>query len=272
MTRAHACRNAAIAALVLVAPFLPGCQCWRPSADEGYREGLRLFLAGQHASAETQFRTFLSESPTSIYASDAQCFLGSIALRQGRTSEAESRFRSCLAHPRNEPMADSAAIGIARCHTQRGAYRQCIEACRDILKGNPSTPRADEVLFLLAEACEHAGLKADARRYYREVAGRFPSGAWAPKATERLSGRAAMGKVSPGGRYTVQVLALASAAKAAEHATLLRQRGYPARVVVVRSGRSTLHAVRVGPYATKAVATQVAARLKGEGFDVMIKP
>lgn len=271
MSRTPARRNAAIAALVLVAPLLPGCRCWPTPADHGYREGLRLFLAGRHTRAATQLRAFVSENPTSTHASDAHYFLGAMALKGGNTHEAESHFRSCLGSPRNEQMAASAAIGLARCHCQRGAYRQCIEACRDILRDNPSTPRADEVLFLMGEASEHAGLTSQAHRCYREVAGRFVSGAWAPKAAERLSGKGAALKPTPGGHYTVQVLALGSAAKAAEHATLLRQRGYPARVVVVRSGGRTLHAVRVGPYATRPDAQHVADRLRAEGFSALIK-
>ena len=70
----------------------------------------------------------------------------------------------------------------------------------------------------------------------------------------------------------MQVMALSKPSDAGEHARLLRQRGFPASVVALRSGRSTLYAVRVGPFATRADAELAAARLKAQGFDAILKP
>ena len=63
-----------------------------------------------------------------------------------------------------------------------------------------------------------------------------------------------------------------SAASAAEHARLLCERGYAAQVVAVRASGRTLHAVRVGPYASRSDAKRMAAKLKGQGFEAIVKP
>jgi len=272
MSRARISRQVAVAALLALCPLCPGCRCWPTAATDAYSDALGLFLAGHHTSAEAGFRAFLVEHPSSPYAGDAHYFLGAIALKQGRTREAESHFRSSLAAPRNEAMATGGAVGIARCYLRRGSYRQCVEGCREVLEDRPSCPRADEVLFVMAEALEADGQATEARRYYAQVAERFPSGAWAPKAQERLRGGAATPAASAGGRYCVQVAALGSAARAAEHARRFRQRGYPASVVPLRSGGQVLHAVRLGPYASVAAARRVAATLRGQGFDAIVKP
>jgi len=199
--------------------------------------------------------------------------LGATALQAGRTREAERHLRACLHSPRTEQLRASASLALARCHFQRGDYRKCREACLGILRDEPATPRADEVLFLLGEASERAGLTSEGERYYRRLIEAFPSSPFAHRAKARLGeGPSGLPRASPGGRYDVQVTALVSATNAAEHAKLFRQRGYPARVVKTRGRWGELHAVRVGPYATKADAQRVAARLRAEGFKVLIKP
>jgi cell division protein FtsN len=67
-------------------------------------------------------------------------------------------------------------------------------------------------------------------------------------------------------------MALSSPSDAREHATLLRQRGFPASVVTLEVGGRTLYAVRVGPYATRTDAERTAATLKRQGFDAILKP
>jgi TolA-binding protein len=261
----------AVAALALLIPLGAGCQ-WGLVDESNYAKGAELFLAGQYASAEAPLRAFVTRYPSSSRAAEARCLLGSIALRRGSTREAEQEFQACLRRSPGEQLAARARLGVARCYFQRGEYRQCREACLDIFRDEPSTPRADEVLFLLAEASEHAGLTADARRHFREVTERYPTSPFAAKARSRLEGSPAVPPAAPGGRFHVQVAAFASAARAAEHARLLRERGYPARTATVGSGGRTLHAVQVGPYATEAAAEQAAKRLRAEGFSVLIKP
>ena len=255
--------------LIALFPGCGGCPC---EPEDKYSDGVGLFLAGHRTAADSAFRELVAEYPHSGYASDAEYFRGAIALEQGQTAQAEDHFRKALASPRNEQMEANAAMGLARCFLARRQYRQAIAQCREFLDGHPASPRADEALYVMAEALEADGQTTEAHRYYRQVAGRFPSGAWASKAQQRLRGETPPPAVISGGGYSVQVMALRKPSDADEHARLLRQRGFPASVVALRSGRSTLHAVRVGPFATRADAERAAARLKAQGFDAILKP
>ncbi|HPD14943.1 MAG TPA: SPOR domain-containing protein [Planctomycetota bacterium] len=267
-------RAAAAAALLALAPLFPGCSCVpRPREDARFREGMRLFLVGQYGPAAPLLRDFVREQPSSPRAAEAHYALGGIALHQGQAHEAQARFRECLRSAPAPNLAAGAAVGLARCHFQSGAYAECQAACLDILRKDPATPRADEVLFLLGEACERLGRGTEARGYFRRVADEFRSSPWAARAEARLGGAsAALPPASPSGSFYVQVAALSSSASAAEHARLLAERGYPAAVSTAPSRSGDLFVVRAGPYASRADAERVAAKLKAEGFDVLVKP
>lgn len=260
-----------VACAGLIALF-PGCGGCPREPEDAYSNGVGLFLAGHHGAAAAEFRDLISQHPHSGFASDAEYFLGAIALGQGRTREAEGHFRVALGSPRNEQMETNAAVGLARCFLRQGACRQCIAHVREFLAARPASPRADELLFVLAEAYAADGQGAEARRYYRQVQERFPSGAWASKAGQRLRGETPLPAATPGGVHSVQVMALARRSAAEEHARLLRERGYPAAVTAIRSGGRTLYAVRVGPYASRADAQRVAATLKARRFEAIVKP
>jgi len=264
-------RHGIAACLLALAPFFPGCQCVPTPPPADFEEGVKLFLQGQYSSAEMQLQRFLKDTSSGSQAAQAHAILGSIALRRRDTAGAQEHFRSCLRLDPAEEVAETAHIGLARCHFLRNEYRQCRAACMDFLSDNPDTSRADEALFLMAEATAHDGQAAEAERLYRDVASQFPNSPYASKARSRLS---TGGSPTPtgSGSYTVQIAALASSAKAEGHANSLRSRGYPATVVSMRSGGKTLYAVRAGPYASKADALRAAQRLKAEGFDAIVKP
>ena len=266
-------QGAAMATLAALMPLCPGCLCRpEPRADARYREGMRLFLAGNPAAAAPFLRDFVRDQPASPQAAEAHWALGAIALRQGQTPEAQSRFRECLRSSPSPSLSAAATVGLARCHYQRGAYPECRDACLDIMGKDPANPRADEVLFLLGEACDRMGRGPEARTYFRRVAAEFRYSPYAQRAEARLGGASAVPNTSPGGQYYVQVAALASAGKASEYAQKLSQRGYPVGVGTAPSKTGDLHVVRVGPYATRADAERMAAKLKAEGFEAIIKP
>jgi TolA-binding protein len=275
-TRTHRARpwRFGVAAALALLPLCPGCRCRPPEAreDRRYTDGMRLFLAGSYGAAAPVLRQFVAEQPSNPRVAEAQYALGAIALKSGQPQEAQARFRACLGCSPSRQLAASAAVGLARCHLQRGAYAECKEACLEILRGDPACPRADEVLFLLAEAAERSRQATEAVRIYRKLVAEFRGSPWAQKAEARLTGRSPEPEASPSGQYSVQVVAFASEEKASEHAGLLRGRRYPASVVKVRSGGSNLYTVRVGPYASRADAQRVASRLRAEGFEPIVKP
>jgi TolA-binding protein len=260
-----------LAALLLaLAPLFPGCQC-PPSHPADFEDGVRLFLQGQYASAETHLRSYLRTSPSGAEAAQAHALLGSIALRRRDSVRAEEHFRACLRQSPSQAVAETAHIGLARCRFLRNEFRQCRAACRDFLTAHPDSPRADEAFFLLADATYHDGEPAEAQRIYRDVVSQFPKSPYAAQARARLGGARPV-PPSTGGSFTVQVAALTSSTKAESHARTLRGRGFPASVVRLRSGGKTLYAVRVGPYTTRASADSAARRLKAQGFDGIVKP
>jgi DedD protein len=233
---------------------------------------MRHFLLGSHGVAAASLREFVRDQPSSPQAAEAHWALGAIALHGGQTAEAQARFRECLRCSPSPGLAAGAQVGLARCQFQRGAFADCREACLSILAKDPTTPRADEVLFVLAEANDRLGRGAEARTAYRRIANEFRGSPCAERAEARLGVGTTLPAPSPGGQFHVQVAALASAAKAAEHARLFAERGYPASVVAAATRSGELHLVRVGPYASRADAERAAARLRAEGFEAIVKP
>jgi cell division septation protein DedD len=70
---------------------------------------------------------------------------------------------------------------------------------------------------------------------------------------------------------TVQVASLVDAQKARELVTRLKSKGYDAyEVMATKPGNKIYHRVRVGHFADSNEASQVAARLKREKFEIMI--
>jgi len=265
-------RNLAIGLVGILMPLCPACRCW-PGAEPvhpNYSEGMEHFLAGRRAAAAMALREFVAVAPRDARVAEAHHVLGLIALADGRVREAEGEFRKCL---RNGPSAELAAatrVDLARCALKRRAYLECRAACLEMLDDEPRNPRADEVFFLLAEADEGAGRSGEARQVLRRLVENFPASPFAERARRKLGLAPSTPTVDPGGRYSVQVAAFSLAQNAARHAALLRQRGYPARVVIRASGGTTLHTVRVGPYATRGEAESLAVRLRGEGFEAIV--
>ena len=280
MTRGRLWRSGAIGLLLAVAPFFPGCRCQPAPGEDDYREGLRLFLRQQYGTAEPRLRAALAEELPGSRAAEIHYMLGAIALRRGAAHDARSHFQECLRQPANEQLRINAALGIARSHYQTGEYRQCREACFDVLRTYPRSQRTDEIYFLLAEASRGAGLWADAQEYYRKVAA-MPSSRWAKDAAVRLGGGeppqppTILPAPAPaaGGQFYVQVAALKSASRAADQSKALRAKGYPAIVSHARVGAEDFHTVQVGPYATREDAQRGVARLRADGFESpSIKP
>jgi tetratricopeptide (TPR) repeat protein len=273
-------RRLALAVTLATLPLWPGCQCV-PGAittdDAAFQDGMRLFLAGNHSAAASQLRAFLAKNPAPMDAADAHYCLGAIALKQGDTQGAESHFRAALGAARNDSLRQGAEIGLARCTFVRGDYRQCREACQELLRDGRASSRADEVLFLLAEASERAGLAADARQHYQQVIARFPNSPLASSARTRLGGgpppSPGPSAAPPAGGYTIQVAALATAAAARDLARRLEKEGYAASVAATSVGGRELHTVRVGPYTTETAAQVAAGRLRTAGYrTVLIRP
>jgi cell division septation protein DedD len=77
---------------------------------------------------------------------------------------------------------------------------------------------------------------------------------------------AAAGGVPAQGRFLVQVFAGRDRASAEGVVAGLRERGYGVRVSSERDGSGQLYKVRVGGYATREEAEQVAERLRGQGY------
>ncbi len=277
-------RGLAIAVATVMASLACGCLPWdgRPTKDDAaYREGMRQFLAGRHSEAKRHLESFLAKGPRATDAADAHYTLGAIALRAGEAQEATRHFSAALRSPRNDDVLVGAELGLARAQFLKGEYRQCRATCEDLLGDDRFAARADELLMLLAESTERAGLHSEAQRYYQQLVRRFPSSPLADRARQRLgeapgsvtpTAPPSMPPATPIGRFSVQVAALGSASKAEALRRRLSAQGYPALVKMIRAGSRSLHAVRVGSYRTEGEAKRAAAQLKRAGHSTIIKP
>ncbi|MGH7858522.1 MAG: tol-pal system protein YbgF, partial [Candidatus Binatia bacterium] len=109
-----------------------------------------------------------------------------VALRDGRTEEAE---RELLAFAREEPtsdLADNAWFWLAESRLARGHTAGAIEAYRTAIDRYPEGNKIPDALFKLGVAFEAVGNGGAAREAWQELVRRFPTSAAAETAAERL--------------------------------------------------------------------------------------
>ncbi len=71
-------------------------------------------------------------------------------------------------------------------------------------------------------------------------------------------------------RFAVQVAALSTSAAAGDLVARLKKDGFTAHVETVTTGGSTLHRVRVGPFASRDEAQRAAEKMKAAGFKASV--
>jgi DedD protein len=137
----------------------------------------------------------------------------------------------------------------------------------DALQGDPSAAAADPAAESAAAAPVATGSEVRAAAedapagIARDVA-QAAAGAKPPAATAAPEPASAAPTDPGSGRYVVQVASFGSVANANVLAETLRGHGYGVLSDVVQSDVSTLHRVRIGPYASEAAANEAASRVR----------
>ena len=198
-----------------------------------------LFTAGRIAADASQSATHLQrvivEYGRSVWADSALVLLTQLHFAQGDpAAAAQAAERLRLDYP-DSPLKSRAEFWGARAYFE--------------LKDN------DRGCALIREALDGAGDDVEFKNQVSFYAARCTAGATAAPA---IPGADSQPKPTATG-YSVQVLAVKSAAQVDEMLTRLKVMGFDARVVRDTSG---LFKVRVGPYSTRQEAQQAQRRLK----------
>ncbi|MBI1966558.1 MAG: SPOR domain-containing protein [Gemmatimonadetes bacterium] len=177
------------------------------------------------------------------------------------------------------PWADDALLRLTQFHFAQGDPAATVQAAERLRRDYPDSPLRARAAFpaarayfdlkdepngcaLIREALEGAGEDVEFKNQVRFYAARCMESSAAP--TTSIADTAARRDTAAGtppapSAFTVQVLAVRSAAQVDELLTRLKVMGFDARVVRDTSG---LFKVRVGRYATREEAHRVQARLK----------
>ena len=132
-----------------------------------------------------------SEAPPAVAArptgSDQQNYDAAFALLQGRKyDEAAAAFETFLSQFPTSPRADNAVYWLAETHYVRGEYRDAIPVFRRVIEQYPQSDKVPDALLKLGFSQDEVGDDNDARRSLQEVMRQFPDTTAARLASQRL--------------------------------------------------------------------------------------
>jgi tol-pal system protein YbgF len=132
-----------------------------------------------------------SEPPPAVAArptgSDQQNYDAAFALLQSRRyDEAAAAFETFLEQFPTSPRADNAVYWLAETHYVRGEYRDAIPVFRRVIEQYPQSDKVPDALLKLGFSQDEVGDDADARRSLQEVMRQFPDTTAARLASQRL--------------------------------------------------------------------------------------
>jgi TolA-binding protein len=227
-----------------------------PPGSAEYVDALywRAVVAATAADAERDLRTIIVTYPASARSADALMRLAQLELARGDRDQAVAHLQRIVVEHPESPNRPRAAFWVARTLLDEGNLPTGCARLADASRLTPSTEveLANQIGYL-QQRCQ--GVDTTAKATATQAPARAASSAPPPPApTRATSGTAARG------RYTVQVAAFSTLALANGLRDVLVARGYPARVV----GAAKPFRVRVGRYATRAVAEAAASAMRAK--------
>ncbi|MFZ2874851.1 MAG: SPOR domain-containing protein [Phycisphaerales bacterium] len=243
------------ALLTLVLVVASGCaQTPKAAASDDY---ISLFNSGRYSDAYEAS----SKAAGSLRGSNrelAALIAGQSAYRLGRPTESE-RWLKPLLDSSDRAVAGRAAATLGSLARDRGENRPAFELF-DTAASKLMGDDAARALMYAGDAKHALGDKSVARDLWTRAQSKVESDVQLRvQIGDRLAGAYPGSTPAPTtGAYTVQAGAFASRATADALAQKLRSRG-PTRVVLLTKDGKTLHAVRIGSYATRAEADRVRA-------------
>lgn len=177
---------------------------------------------------------------------------------------ARDDFQHLAAGWPQHPRAQAALLGQAECDAALKEYARAEPVFSQLAR--PGSPHAAQALWGWAGMKARQGDAEAARALYQRLKRDYPASFEAASVDERLAALPAPQAKAPTPtpakrQWSVQVGAFARPAAAEQLAQRLRKQGYAVQVQARRADGRTLHLVKAGPYATRALAEQQAKRL-----------
>jgi tol-pal system protein YbgF len=132
-----------------------------------------------------------ADSPPTIASrpagSDQQNYDAAFALLQGRRyDEAASAFETFLQQFPTSPRADNAVYWLAETHYVRGRYGDALPVFRRVIEEHPQSDKVPDALLKVGYCQDELGERAAARTSLQEVMRQFPDTTAARLASQRL--------------------------------------------------------------------------------------
>lgn len=237
-----------------------------PSGSPRYVEALywRAALAPTAADAERDYKRIIIEFPVSRRAESALIGLAQLELARGDRAQAMRHLeRVVREHPTGASRA-RASFWMARVHFDEGNFPR---ACARLADSHRHTPtEAVEMrnqLEYYAQRCEGVDTTVVVRAPAAESTRAMPD---RPGAVATQPARDSRATPSRAGAFTVQLGAFSSRADADARYRKLRGQGHAVRIVKV----GPLWRVRLGRYASREAASEVARSLKAKNIDSFV--
>lgn len=237
-----------------------------PNGSPRYVEALywRAALAPTAADAERDYKRIIIEFPVSRRAESALIGLAQLELARGDRAQAMRHLeRVVREHPSGASRA-RASFWMARVHFDEGNFPR---ACARLADSHRHTPtEAVEMrnqLEYYAQRCEGVDTTVVVRAPAAESTRAMPD---RPGAVATPPARGSRATPSRAGAFTVQLGAFSSRADADARYRKLRGQGHAVRIVKV----GPLWRVRLGRYASREAASEVARSLKAKNIDSFV--
>ncbi|MGQ0712584.1 MAG: SPOR domain-containing protein [Gemmatimonadaceae bacterium] len=234
-----------------------------PNGSPQYVEALywRAALAATAADAERDYKRIIIEFPVSRRAESALIGLAQLELARGDRRQAMQHLERVVREHPSGPSRARASFWMARVHFDEGNFPR---ACARLADSRRHTP-TDAVemrnqLEFYAQRCEGVDTTVVVRAPTAESTRAMPVRPGAVASTPRTS------TANRASAFTVQLGAFSSRADADARYRQLRAQGHPVRVVRVGS----LWRVRLGRYATRDAAAEVARALEARRIDSFV--
>jgi cell division septation protein DedD len=237
-----------------------------PSGSPRYVEALywRAALAPTAADAERDYKRIIIEFPVSRRAESALIGLAQLELARGDRAQAMRHLDRVVREHPTGPSRARASFWMARVHFDEGNFPR---ACARLADSRRHTPtEAVEMrnqLEYYAVRCEGVDTTVVVRAPTAESTRAMPD---RPGAVATQPSRGSRATPPRAGAFTVQLGAFSTRAEADARYRKLRGQGHAVRVVKV----GALWRVRLGRYASREAAGEVARSLKAKNIDSFV--
>ena len=237
-----------------------------PNGSPRYVEALywRAALAPTAADAERDYKRIIIEFPVSRRAESALIGLAQLELARGDRAQAMRHLERVVREHPTGPSRARASFWMARVHFDEGNFPRACARLEDSRRHTPTEAvEMRNQLEYYAQRCEGVDTTVVVRAPAAESTRAMPD---RPGAVATQPAGSARPTPSRAGAFTVQLGAFSSRADADARYRKLRGQGHAVRMVKV----GALWRVRLGRYASREAAGEVARSLKAKNIDSFV--